>query len=98
MCRNIRPLFNFDPPVTDAEVHAASLQFVPKLSGFTKPSRANKEALDAAADDAGVDLVVPQVVQLQHVDDAEGHLAPEDLAGADIGQPDLAGGVEPRPG
>ena len=44
MCRNIRPLFNFDPPTTDEEVRAASLQFVRKLSGFTAPSRANETA------------------------------------------------------
>ena len=51
MCRNIRPLFNFDPPVTDAEVRAASLQFVRKISGFTKPSKANEEAFDRAIDE-----------------------------------------------
>jgi hypothetical protein len=48
MCRNIRPLFNFDPPVTPEEVRAASLQFVRKISGFTKPSKANEEAFEAA--------------------------------------------------
>lgn len=48
MCRNIRPLFNFEPPVTDDEVRAASLQFVRKISGFTKPSQANEEAFDRA--------------------------------------------------
>jgi len=51
MCRNIRPLFNFDPPVTPEEIHAASLQFVRKISGFTKPSRANEAAFLAAVDD-----------------------------------------------
>ena len=51
MCRNIRPLFNFDPPATDEELHAASLQFVRKLSGFTRPSRANQAAFDAAVTD-----------------------------------------------
>ena len=51
MCRNIKPLFNFDPPVTDEEVRAASLQFVRKISGFTKPSKANEEAFDRAIDD-----------------------------------------------
>ena len=50
MCRNIKTLFNFDPPVTDDEVRAASLQFVRKLSGFTKPSKANEAAFDAAVD------------------------------------------------
>jgi len=51
MCRNIRPLFNFDPPVTPEEVRAASLQFVRKISGFTKPSKANEEAFDAAVEE-----------------------------------------------
>src|SRR6185503_12065980 len=51
MCRNIRPLFNFDPPATDEEVRAASLQFVRKLAGFTKPSQANAEAFDRAVED-----------------------------------------------
>ena len=51
MCRNIRPLFNFDPPVTDQEVRNASLQFVRKISGFTKPSKANEEAFDRAVDE-----------------------------------------------
>jgi hypothetical protein len=55
MCRNIKTLFNFDPPATDEEIRAASLQFVRKLSGFTKPSRANETAFDQAVDDvAGV--------------------------------------------
>ena len=48
MCRNIKPLFNFEPPVTDDEVRAAALQFVRKISGFTKPSKANEEAFDRA--------------------------------------------------
>ena len=48
MCRNIKNLFNFDPPVTPDEVQAAALQFVRKISGFTKPSRANEAAFDAA--------------------------------------------------
>jgi len=51
MCRNIRPLFNFDPPATDEEVRAASVQFVRKLSGFTRPSQANQAAFDQAVDD-----------------------------------------------
>ena len=55
MCRNIRPLFNFDPSVTDEEIRAASLQFVRKISGFTKPSKANEAAFLAAVDEiAGV--------------------------------------------
>ncbi|MDX1396428.1 MAG: DUF2277 domain-containing protein [Gemmatimonadota bacterium] len=51
MCRNIRPLFNFDPPATDEEIEASSLQYVRKVSGFTKPSQANQEAFDAAVRD-----------------------------------------------
>ncbi len=51
MCRNIRPLFNFAPAATDAEVRNASLQFVRKVSGFTKPSQANQEAFDRAIDE-----------------------------------------------
>jgi hypothetical protein len=51
MCRNIRTLFNFDPPATDEEIRAASIQFVRKLSGFTRPSQANQPAFDQAIDD-----------------------------------------------
>ena len=51
MCRNIKTLFNFDPPATDEEIRAASLQFVRKLSGFTAPSRANEAAFDLAVDE-----------------------------------------------
>jgi len=51
MCRNIRTLFNFEPPATDDEVRAAALQFVRKLSGFTKPSKANEDAFDRAVSD-----------------------------------------------
>jgi hypothetical protein len=51
MCRNIKNLFNFDPPVTDEEIRAASLQFVRKISGFNKPSKANEAAFVAAIDE-----------------------------------------------
>ena len=51
MCRNIRTLFNFEPPVTDEEIRAASLQFVRKISGFNKPSKANEAAFHSAVDD-----------------------------------------------
>jgi hypothetical protein len=51
MCRNIRPLFNFDPPATDAEVHLAALQFVRKVSGFTRPSQTNQAAFDRAVEE-----------------------------------------------
>lgn len=55
MCRNIRTLFNFEPPVTDEEIHAAALQFVRKISGFGKPSKTNEAAFLAAVD--GVEAV-----------------------------------------
>lgn len=51
MCRNIKTLFNFEPPATDDEIRASALQFVRKLSGFTKPSQANEQAFDRAVDD-----------------------------------------------
>lgn len=51
MCRNIKTLYNFDPPATDEEVRGAALQFVRKISGFTKPSQANEEAFDSAVDE-----------------------------------------------
>jgi hypothetical protein len=57
MCRNIKTLFNFDPPVTDEEVRAASLQFVRKITGFNKPSQANERAFLGAIDEiAGVSM------------------------------------------
>jgi hypothetical protein len=51
MCRSIKPLFNFDPPSTEAEIRAASLQFVRKISGFQKPSKANEACFHAAIDE-----------------------------------------------
>jgi hypothetical protein len=55
MCRNIRTLFNFDPPVTEEEIRAASLQFARKISGFTKPSKANEQMFMTAVDEvAGI--------------------------------------------
>ena len=56
MCRNIRPLFNYAPPATDEEVHAASLQFVRKISGFTRPSQANQEVFDRAVEEIARDV------------------------------------------
>ena len=50
MCRNIKTLFNFDPPASDEEIHGAALQFVRKLSGFSKPSKANEVAFDRAVE------------------------------------------------
>jgi hypothetical protein len=54
MCRNIKTLFNFDPPATEEEIRAASLQFVRKLSGFNKPSKINEAAFNRAVDDVAV--------------------------------------------
>ena len=54
MCRNIKTLFNFDPPATDEEIRAASIQFVRKLSGFTKPSQANQAVFDEAIEEVSV--------------------------------------------
>ncbi len=51
MCRNIRPLFNFEPPASDAEIRASALQFVRKVSGFSRPSKANEEAFERAVDE-----------------------------------------------
>ena len=51
MCRNIRTLFNFEPPATDAEIRASALQFVRKLSGFARPSQANADAFERAVDE-----------------------------------------------
>ena len=59
MCRNIRPLYNFEPPATEAEAHDAALQFVRKVSGFNKPSHANQEAFERA-----VDTITQATVQL----------------------------------
>jgi hypothetical protein len=64
MCRNIKPLFNFDPPASDEEIRASALQFVRKISGFTRPSQANVEIFDRAV--AEVTAVARQLVdQLQ---------------------------------
>ncbi len=54
MCRSIKPLFNFEPPVTEDEIHAAALQFVRKISGFARPSRANEAAFLAAVEEIAV--------------------------------------------
>jgi len=54
MCRNIRPLFNFEPPATDDDIRAASVQFVRKISGFSKPSHANEAAFQGAVDDVAL--------------------------------------------
>ena len=71
MCRNIKTLFNFDPPATDEEVRAASLQFVRKLSGFTAPSKANEKVFNKAVDD------VARIAR-RLVDDLETNAPPKD--------------------
>jgi len=58
MCRNIKTLFNFDPPATDHEIHEASLQFVRKLSGFTKPSQTNEQAFNEAVEKVAKDAKI----------------------------------------
>ena len=70
MCRNIKTLFNFDPPATDEEVRAACLQFVRKLSGFTAPSKANEKAFHKAIDDTFT-------VARRLIDDLETHAPPK---------------------
>jgi hypothetical protein len=64
MCRNIKTLFNFEPPATDEEIRAASLQFVRKLSGFTRPSKANQAAFDRAVEEvsAAASVLVASLV------------------------------------
>lgn len=71
MCRNIKTLFNFDPPATDEEVRAASLQFVRKLSGFTAPSKANDKAFNRAVDDVAK-------IARRLIDDLETSAPPKD--------------------
>lgn len=57
MCRNIKPLYHFDPPASDEEIHAAALQFVRKVSGFNKPSQANQGAFDRAVEEVAKTIV-----------------------------------------
>jgi hypothetical protein len=68
MCRNIKTLFNFEPPATKAEIHDASLQFVRKLSGFTRPSRANEEAFERAVGEiaASSEVLIRSLVTNAH--------------------------------
>jgi hypothetical protein len=61
MCRNIKPLFNFDPPATEEEIRASALQFVRKISGFTRPSKANTAIFDQAVED--VTAVAQQLIE-----------------------------------
>jgi len=71
MCRNIRTLFNFEPPATEEEIRASALQFVRKLSGFTRPSKANEAAFDRAVDE------VAEVAR-RLIDSLETHAPPRD--------------------
>jgi hypothetical protein len=64
MCRNIKTLFNFEPPATEDEVHASALQFVRKLSGFNKPSQANEAAFDRAVEE--VSAAARKLLTSQH--------------------------------
>ncbi|HEX6461808.1 MAG TPA: DUF2277 domain-containing protein [Candidatus Saccharimonadales bacterium] len=79
MCRNIKTLFNFDPPATDEEIHAAALQFVRKLSGFHEPSKANEEAFNRAIEETAV--VAKKLLQ-SLVTHAEPHNREEEAAKA----------------
>ena len=79
MCRNIKPLFNFDPPATDEEVWAASLQFVRKLSGFQHPSQANEAVFEAAIDEVAA---AARVLLDNLVTNAEPHNREEEAAKA----------------
>lgn len=79
MCRNIKTLFNFDPPATDEEIRAASLQFVRKLSGFHEPSQANEAAFNKAIDDVAV--VAKELLQ-SLVTNAQPHNREEEAAKA----------------
>ncbi|MCZ6854766.1 MAG: DUF2277 domain-containing protein [Gammaproteobacteria bacterium] len=60
MCRNIKTLYNFDPPTTEEEIQAASVQFVRKISGFTKPSNVNKQPFDDAVEE--IELIVEKLI------------------------------------
>lgn len=73
MCRNIKTLYNFEPPATDAEIHAASLQFVRKVSGSKKPSKANEIAFERAVDDvaATVNVLMASLVTAAPAKDRE---------------------------
>jgi hypothetical protein len=71
MCRNIRTLYNFEPPATEDEVRAAALQYVRKISGFTRPSRANTEAFDRAVEEVAA-------VSLRLLDQLSTNAAPKD--------------------
>ena len=68
MCRNIKTLFNFEPPATKAEIHDASLQFVRKLSGFTNPSRTNEAAFQRAVEEiaASAEVLIASLVTTAH--------------------------------
>ncbi len=61
MCRNIKPLFNFDPPATGADVHASALQYVRKVTGYTRPSKANEAAFDEAV--AAIAAITTELLQ-----------------------------------
>jgi hypothetical protein len=73
MCRNIKTLFNFEPPATEEEIKASSLQFVRKLSGFTHPSKANRAAFDQAVEDvaAAARILIESLVTMADPRDRE---------------------------
>ena len=73
MCRNIKTLFNFEPPATQAEIHDASLQFVRKLSGFTRPSKANEAAFNRAVEEVAktAEALIASLVTTAHARNRE---------------------------
>jgi hypothetical protein len=77
MCRNIKPLFNFEPPATDDEVRASALQFVRKVSGSTKPSKANEDAFNQAVDEvtAAARTLIRSLVTMAPPKDREAYAA-----------------------
>lgn len=101
MCRNIKPLFNFEPPVTEDEVRAAALQYVRKVSGFTRPSRANEAAFEAAVNEIAAisqRLLGSLETNQPPKDRAEEALKARDRNVRRFGPPSRSGRVDPAPG
>lgn len=99
MCRNIRTLFNFDPPASEEEVRAASVQFVRKLSGFAKPSRANEAAFDLAVDEVAAvarRLINSLVTTAEPRDRAEWTARAKDRAAQRFGATKAVLSLQPR--
>jgi len=96
MCRNIKQLFNFDPPATDEEIRASSLQFVRKLSGFNKPSKANEAAFETAIEEvtaAARKLMASLVTNAPPKSREEFEARARERAAVRYGSPDAASGT-----